>query len=156
MAKITRKSIIETIILSEIIINTLANDLNCSTDEITNVLNKWNNALNKVSSSNTKEKAENEKMITEQIVPFILSADAPVTAKTINDEFIHNNRTNKASAILRRAIEMGLISRDRVRKNANYEYAAPDFDWNAYISAYDEKVAKKAAERIAKARSNRK
>lgn len=155
--KITRKAIINAIINDDATYNALANALNLDDDGRQNVLiatlSKWDNALSKASKSNSNNK--NDDIIINDIVPFILASETPVTAKTINDEFVHAERTNKASALLRRGIEMGLISRDRVRKNANFEYAEPNYDWNAYIAEYDKKVAEKAAARIAKARANR-
>ena len=48
-----------------------------------------------------------------------------------------------------------MISRNKVRKNANFEYASMDFDWDEYISAYDEKMTEKAKARIARAHENR-
>lgn len=155
MAKVTRKIIIETLLANNTILSMLTNALDADATVVIATLDKWNNALTKASNGNSKEKAENEDIIINQIVPFVLAAEKPVTAKDVNDNFIHASRTNKASAMLRRAIEMGLISRDRVRKNANFEYAEPNFDWNEYISEYDKKVAEKAAARIAKARANR-
>lgn len=156
MAKVTRKMIIAELLTNVTILTALSAALNCSDDELSNVLNKWNDALNKVSTSNSKAKTAEDEIIKTQIVPFIIESENPVTAKTINEKFIHNARTNKASAMLRRAIEMGLISRDRVRKNANFEYASVDFDWSSYINEYDAKVAAKAAARIENARKNRK
>lgn len=153
MAKVTRKSIISTIISNDDIKNILATATGVSIDEISVVLNKWDNALTKASKTNASNK--NDETIINEIVPFVLAASEPVTAKMVNDQFIHAERTNKASAMLRRAIEMGLISRDRVRKNANYVYAEPNYDWDSYIAAYDKMVAEKAASRIAKARANR-
>lgn len=153
MAKITRKSIIASILADANIINAIATANDSSSDEILVVLNKWDNALSKASKSTNTNK--NDDIIVNDIVPFILESAEPVTAKMVNDKFIHAERTNKASAMLRRAIELGLISRDRVRKNANFVYAAPNYDWDAYVAAYDAEVAAKAANRIAKARENR-
>lgn len=153
MAKITRKSIIASILADANIINAIATANDSSSDEILVVLNKWDNALSKASKSTNTNK--NDDIIVNDIVPFILESAEPVTAKMVNDKFIHAERTNKASAMLRRAIELGLISRDRVRKNANFVYAAPNYDWDAYVAAYDAEVAAKASARIAKARENR-
>lgn len=153
MAKITRKSIIASILADANIINTIATANDSSSDEILVVLNKWDNALSKASKSTNTNK--NDELIVNEIVPFILESKTPVTAKMVNDKFIHAERTNKASAMLRRAIELGLISRDRVRKNANFVYASPNYDWDAYVAAYDAEVAAKASARIAKARENR-
>lgn len=158
--KVTRKDVIRAIANNNDILIDIANELNLKgldeVDALAQTVDKWLVALNKTPKADTKKAAEDVKLINDSIVPFIISSETPVTAKTINDQFIHAQRTNKASAILRKAIEMGLISRDRVRKNANYEYAAPDFDWSSYIEEYDAKVAEKAAARIAKARANRK
>ncbi len=153
MAKVTRKAIVSAMMDDEVILAQLINHLGTDGETIMTTLVKWNDALSK--ASKTTKTNKNDDIIINDIVPFIVNADAPVTAKTINDQFIHAERTNKASAMLRRAIELGLISRDRVRKNANYVYAKPDFDWEEYIAAYDAKVAEKAAARIAKARANR-
>lgn len=153
MAKITRKSIIASILADANIINVIATANDSSSDEILVVLNKWDNALSKASKSTNTNK--NDDLIINDIVPFILASDEPVTAKMVNDKFVHAEKTNKASAMLRRAIELNLISRDKVRKNASFVYAAPDYDWDAYVSAYDAKVAEKANARIAKARANR-
>lgn len=155
--KITRKAILDAIINNNDVFTSVANALGLDNDdklnELDGALNKWYFALNKSNKSNGSNK--NDELIVNEIVPFILESETPVTAKTINNEFVHAERTNKASAMLRRAIELGLISRDRVRKNANFEYAAPNFDWDNYIAEYDAKVAEKAASRIAKARANR-
>lgn len=155
--KVTRKDIINAIANNNDIFISIANELGLEgiegSDALTNTIDKWMVALNKSNKSNGSNK--NDELIVNEIVPFILESETPVTAKTINNEFVHAERTNKASAMLRRAIELGLISRDRVRKNANFEYAAPNFDWDSYIAEYDAKVAEKAAARIAKARANR-
>ena len=153
MAKVTRKSIITSIINDENMIKAIASANDTSVEELNVVLHKWFNALTKGSKTTATNK--NDDLIINEIVPFVINSSEPVTAKAVNDKFIHAERTNKASAILRRAIELNLISRDRVRKNANYVYASPNYDWNAYIEAYDKEVAEKAAKRIAKARANR-
>lgn len=156
MAKLTRKNIIDIILNNDSILKIISENGNCDFSEAKTIIEKWQAALTKTSTSNNKTKSANDDIIVNEIVPFILENKNPVTAKTINEKFIHAERTNKASAILRRAIELGLISRDRVRKNANFEYASPTFDWSAYINEYDKKVAAKAAARIENARKNRK
>lgn len=97
---------------------------------------------------------EREMLLINKIVDFVKSVDHPVTAQEINDKFVHSEKTNHASFLLGRACDEGLISRGKVRKNANYEYAPITFDWDAYITEYDEKMAIKAQERIERARGN--
>lgn len=153
MAKVTRKNIIATIINSEDMINTLANTMGVGTDDVKTTLNKWDVALSK--SSANKNANKNDEFIIAEIVPFVTSQPTPVTAKMVNDNVVKREKTNQATVMLRRAVEMGLLSRDKVRKNASFEYAEPEFDWNAYIDAYDAKVKDKQSARIAKARANR-
>ncbi len=155
---ITRKAVIRAILENPSTQDAILDQLGMeNTDEtqdaLSAMLNKWNTALNKANKSTNANK--NDDVIINDVVPFVVNADGPVTAKQVNDAIVHAERTNKASAMLRRAIELGLVSRDRVRKNANYVYAAPDYDWETYIAEYDAKVAEKAAARIAKARANR-
>lgn len=153
MAKVTRKSIITSIINDENMIKAIASANDTSVEELNVILYKWFNALTKGSKTTATDK--NDDLIINEIVPFIVNSAEPVTAKTVNDKFVHAERTNKASSMLRRAIDLGLISRDKVRKNASFVYASPTYDWDAYVEAYDNKVAEKAAQRIAKARANR-
>lgn len=154
---ISRKSILSAILADEDIMNALVShfDFEDSRKCLTDALNKWDNALNKTNKSADKAAKERDEFIVKTIVPFVVEHEGPVTAKQVNDAVVHAEKTNKASAMLRRAVEMELVSRDKVRKNANFEYAAMDFDWDTYISDYDAKMTAKAQARIAKAHKNR-
>ena len=152
MTKVTRKSIVNAILTNEGIFNEVMTSVDTDKETLTAVLDKWNKALSK---SGSRKVDEARVALIAQIVEFVTSHDGPVTAKEINDKFVHSEKTNKASALLRQAVADGQLSRDRVRKNANYEYAGLDFDWNAYIGEYDKAMAEKAAARIARANANR-
>ena len=154
--KVSRKSIMSAMLDSEVkalILATIqADNADVTEAALDAALNKWNTALNKGRKSTA---GSNDAFIESEVVPFVLSSDTPVTAKMVNDAIIHAERTNKASAMLRRAAELGFLSRDKVRKNASFEYAGPQYDWETYISDYDKAMAEKANARIAKARKNR-
>ena len=150
--KVTRKSIIAAILANEGMVNDLAAAVESDAETLNGVLNKWSNALSKTTP---KKVDEAQVALVNEIVAFINNENAPVTAKTINEKFVHSEKTNKASALLRHACAEGLISRDKVRKNANYEYAPICFDWISYITAYDDAMAAKAQARIERARNNR-
>ena len=150
--KVTRKSIIAAIIENENMVNDIATTVGTDSETLQSVLAKWSAALNKTT---VKKVDEAQVALINEIVAFINNENAPVTAKTINDKFVHSEKTNKASALLRHACAEGLISRDKVRKNANYEYAKVTFDWISYITAYDDAMAAKAQARIERARNNR-
>ena len=152
MTKVTRKAIISAISANDAIFNEVMAAVETDKETLKAVLDKWTVALNKTT---TKKADEARETMINDIVAFINQSDAPVTAKTINDKFVHAERTNKASALLRQAVENCMISRNKVRKNANFEYASMDFDWDEYISAYDEKMTEKAKARIARAHENR-
>ena len=150
---ITRKAILNAILSSDTIMNELNNVFGSdNTDALSAALNKWNIALSKTTPKKVDEAQE---ALINEIVAYINTCEKPVTAKTINDKFVHSEKTNKASALLRHACAEGLISRDKVRKNANYEYAYITFDWIAYITDYDNAMAAKAQARIERARNNR-
>lgn len=150
--KITRKSIIAAIIENENMVNDIATTVGTDSETLQSVLAKWSVALNKTT---VKKVDEAQVALINEIVAFINNENAPVTAKTINDKFVHSEKTNKASALLRHACAEGFISRDKVRKNANYEYASISFDWDSYIADYDNAMAAKAQARIERARNNR-
>ena len=153
---IARKAILDTIINSENIMNELVNAFGEDNREaLTASMDKWMAALSKSSKSADKAMQERDTFIKDNVVPFVLSSAAPVTAKQVNDAIVHGEKTNKASAMLRRAEALGLLSRDKVRKNANFEYASPTFDWESYIAEYDKAVAAKAQARIERAHKNR-
>ena len=150
--KVTRKSIIVAILANEGMVNDLAAAVGSDVETHNGVLNKWSNALSKTTP---KKVDEAQVALINDIVAFINNENTPVTAKTINEKFVHSEKTNKASALLRHACAEGLISRDKVRKNANYEYASISFDWDSYIADYDNAMAAKAQARIERARNNR-
>lgn len=153
---IARKAILAAILDSETMVNSLVDVFGeDQRDALMDSLNKWNVALNKVNKSANKETQERDAFIIETIVPFVVESERPVTAKVINEKFVHSEKTNKASAMLRRAVALGYISRDKVRKNASFEYASNDFDWDAYIGEYDKAMQEKAKARIARANANR-
>ena len=150
---ITRKAILNAIVNSENIMNELNNAFGAeNVDALAAALSKWNAALSK---STPKKVDEAQIALINEIVAYINTCEKPVTAKTINDKFVHSEKTNKASALLRHACAEGMISRDKVRKNANYEYAPVAFDWDTYIADYDNAMAAKAQARIERARNNR-
>ena len=152
MTKVTRKSIVNAILSDSNIFNEVMNKVGTDNETLTAVLTKWDVALSK---SGSRKVDEARTALIAEIVEYVTSHDGPVTAKEINDKFVHSEKTNKASALLRQAVADGQLSRDRVRKNANYEYAGLEFDWNAYIGEYDKAMAEKAAARIARANANR-
>ena len=143
---ITRKAILNAIVNSENIMNELNNAFGAeNVDALAAARSKWNAALSK---STPKKVDEAQIALINEIVAYINTCEKPVTAKTINDKFVHSEKTNKASALLRHAC-------DKVRKNANYEYAPVAFDWDTYIADYDNAMAAKAQARIERARNNR-
>ena len=153
---IARKAILDAIINNDVIMNELVTTFGEDNhDALTASMNKWVAALSKSSKSADKAMEERDNYIKENVVPFVLSSATPVTAKQVNDAIVHGEKTNKASAMLRRAEALGLLSRDKVRKNANFEYASPTFDWESYIAEYDKAVAAKAQARIERAHKNR-
>ncbi len=121
-------------------------------DMLNTTLDKWLAALSKGNKSTV---GKDDDYIKETIVPWVLSQDNPATAGDLNKALIGAPRGNRASALLKRATELGLLARDRVRKNSPFVYAAPDFDFEGYVAAYDEKVKAKAEARIENARKNR-
>lgn len=155
--KVSRKSIMTAVRNSEVkaLILAILNEDNedITEDILDEALTKWDVALNKGRKSTA---GSNDAFIESEVVPFVLSAGEPVTAKQVNDAVVHAEKTNKASAMLRRAATLGMLSRDKVRKNASFLYAEPNYDWETYISEYDAAMAERAAARIAKARNNRK
>ena len=154
--KVSRKTIMSAMLDAEVealILATIqANDAEVTQEVLHDALIKWQGALNKGNKSTV---GTNDAFIESDIVPFVLSAGEPVTAKQVNDAVVHAEKTNKASAMLRRAVTLHLLSRDRVRKNASYEYAEPGYDWETHIREYDDAMAERATARIAKARNNR-
>ena len=152
MTKVTRKSIINVLSTNDTIFGLVAEAVETDAETLHAVLNKWNAALTKPT---TKKVDEAKVAMINDIVAYVIASDTPVTAKTINEKFVHSEKTNKASALLRQAVAEGYISRDKVRKNASFEYASNDFDWESYIAEYDAKIAEKAAARIARANANR-
>lgn len=155
--KVSRKNILDAMMNAEVKALTLAilrEDVN---DDITQeafdeALNKWHKALNKPAKSSA---GKDDDYIANEVVPYVVGQDHPVTASDVNAALINAPRANRASSLLRRACDLGLLSRDKVRKNASYVYSAPDYDWESYIAEYDAKVKAKAEARIAKARANR-
>lgn len=155
--KVSRKSILDAVMNNEVRALTLAilrQDVNedITEDAFNEALDKWHKALNKPAKSSA---GKDDQFIVDEVVPYVTSQDAPVTAADLNAAIINAPRANRASSLLRRACTLGLLSRDKVRKNASYVYSAPDYDWDAYIADYDAKVKAKAEARIAKARANR-
>lgn len=154
--KVSRKSIMSAMLDSEVkaLLYAVMHGENeeVTEDLLDDALSKWYKALNKEHKSTA---GANDDFIVSDVVPYVLTVGAPVTAKEVNDAVVHAERTNKASAMLRRAVDLGMLSRDKVRKNASFVYADPTYDWESYIAEYDAAVAEKAAARIAKARDNR-
>lgn len=140
--KLSRRTIMGALLDNEVKALTLAVLRDEMGDDITmemldTAMDKWNAALTK----NTKKSNANDTTITDEIVPWVLSQDQPVSAADVNTAILGQPRANKASSMLRRAVEMGMLSRDKVRKTASFIYAAPDYDWDTYKADYDAKVA---------------
>lgn len=150
MAKVTRKQVVSTLLNSTDARAYLraAMGTDITDDTLTAMLGKWDSALNKPVKST---KGKDDEYVINTIVPYVLAQDGVVTAKQVDAEFIHGKRPIKAAALLRRGCELGLLSRDKVRKNSSYIYAGPDFNWDEYVTAYNEEMAERAAERVRKA-----